>query len=435
MLFRSLLAAVSLVSYVHAHAEPSTPFANHPVEVARRQLEMNKRHVMARNCASEVAAFQKRRMAKRALRKRQLAAEKRATMECVDPTTAAAGTTDAVVTDTDTAVATDVTTTAEVTTTADDVTTTDAITSTSSAVAPHYSTIQNTCVTAPEVTEGPYYLRDEYVRADLREDQAGVTLVLDIGVLDMATCQPATDVFVEIWNCNAQGEYSAFGSASQGSGGGGNGTAPTDGGAPPSASDSGSATDIPASASGSGGFTPSGTGSMPAPSGGPGGGGGGGGSGSKINADNFLRGGLAANENGVAELTTIYPGFYTGRTVHTHVMIHQNINYHDNGTIISTSGALRHIGQIFYDETINGAVLATDAYLDSGNTRTYNVDDGILQQANEGGYSAFAQIEWIGETLDEGLLGYITIGIDTSALRNVTTNNYWDPDFGSEVSE
>ena len=150
----------------------------------------------------------------------------------------------------------------------------------------------------------PYYLRDDYVRQDLREDQNGTTLILDIGVLDMATCQPATDIFVEIWNANAQGEYSAFGSASQGTGGGGNGTAPSGSGGPPSATDSASATDIPVSASGSGSFTPSGTASMPFPSGGgapPTGGGGG--SGGKINADNFLRGGYVANENGVAELT------------------------------------------------------------------------------------------------------------------------------------
>jgi hypothetical protein len=44
---------------------------------------MNKCHVMARNCASQVAAFQKQRKAKRALRRRALAAEKRATIESV----------------------------------------------------------------------------------------------------------------------------------------------------------------------------------------------------------------------------------------------------------------------------------------------------------------------------------------------------------------
>jgi hypothetical protein len=49
-------------------------------------------------------------------------------------------------------------------------------------------------------------------------------------------------------------------------------------------------------------------------------------------------------------------------------------------------------------------VLAQTAYSDSGNTRTYNAEDGILAQANEGGYSAYADIEWLGDTLDEGLL-------------------------------
>ena len=56
----------------------------------------------------------------------------------------------------------------------------------------------------------PYYLQNEYIRQDLREDQNGTTLYLDIGVLDIGTCQPATEAFVEIWACNSQGEYSAF---------------------------------------------------------------------------------------------------------------------------------------------------------------------------------------------------------------------------------
>jgi hypothetical protein len=31
--------------------------------------------------------------------------------------------------------------------------------------------IQSTCVLHPEVTEGPYYIRNEFLRNDLREDQ------------------------------------------------------------------------------------------------------------------------------------------------------------------------------------------------------------------------------------------------------------------------
>lgn len=137
----------------------------------------------------------------------------------------------------------------------------------------------------------------------------------------------------------------------------------------------------------------------------------------------------------MVELVTIYPGFYTGRTVHIHTMVHQNISYHSNGTIISSSGGVRHIGQIFFDEALNTEVLAQPAYQGSGQQHTYNSQDGILAQANSGGYSAFADIERLGESLDDGLLGYITIGIDSSASYNISTTNYWDPNFGSEIAD
>ncbi|CAE6363101.1 unnamed protein product, partial [Rhizoctonia solani] len=76
---------------------------------------------------------------------------------------------------------------------------------------PTYTNIQNsTCVTAPEVTEGPYYINNELVRADIREDQGGIDLLLDIGVIDTTTCQPLEDAFVEIWSCNATGSYAGF---------------------------------------------------------------------------------------------------------------------------------------------------------------------------------------------------------------------------------
>ncbi|CCA73686.1 hypothetical protein PIIN_07639, partial [Serendipita indica DSM 11827] len=346
-------------------------------------------------------------------------------------------TSDATTTDETTDVATSISSSDEATSTIVDTETTDSTftdatsiysTTTSTAAAAHYSAIKNTCVMAPEVVEGPYYLRDDYVRQDIREDQAGTPLYLDIGVLDITTCTPVTDAFVEIWSANAQGEYSGFGNAGT-TGGGGNGTTPSGSGGPPGGSaptQSGNDTAIP-----------TGTFSGPAPSGsgGPSGGGGGGMSSGKANGDNFLRGGYTVDENGIVEiiasdsLRTIYPGFYSGRTVHIHTMVHQNLSYHSNGTIISSSGSLRHIGQFFFDEAFNTEVLAQEAYLNSGQSHTYNDEDGILQTANTDGYSAFVEIERLGDTLDEGLLGYITVGIDTSASYTISTSNYWDPDF------
>ncbi|EEB99716.1 hypothetical protein MPER_00544, partial [Moniliophthora perniciosa FA553] len=68
----------------------------------------------------------------------------------------------------------------------------------------------NTCVLTPEAVEGPYYINNEMVRGNLIEDQAGVPLTLDIGVVDINTCEPLSDVFVELWACNATGVYGGY---------------------------------------------------------------------------------------------------------------------------------------------------------------------------------------------------------------------------------
>lgn len=39
----------------------------------------------------------------------------------------------------------------------------------------------------------------EYVRKDVTEKQAGVPLWIDIDIVDVTTCKPITDVWVEIW--------------------------------------------------------------------------------------------------------------------------------------------------------------------------------------------------------------------------------------------
>lgn len=53
--------------------------------------------------------------------------------------------------------------------------------------APWFENIQNTtCVLTPTVTEGPYvWPQSQTLRQDMSEDQPGVPLWLDIGVLDM----------------------------------------------------------------------------------------------------------------------------------------------------------------------------------------------------------------------------------------------------------
>ena len=49
-----------------------------------------------------------------------------------------------------------------------------------------------------EVPEGPYYLPDELVRKDIREDQEDFALALTFRVLNSQTCKPVRHAAVEI---------------------------------------------------------------------------------------------------------------------------------------------------------------------------------------------------------------------------------------------
>lgn len=47
----------------------------------------------------------------------------------------------------------------------------------------------------------------EYVREDLRESQEGIPVYLDLQLVDVNTCDPVSDVYIDIWSCNATGVY------------------------------------------------------------------------------------------------------------------------------------------------------------------------------------------------------------------------------------
>ncbi|THH00662.1 hypothetical protein EW145_g7045 [Phellinidium pouzarii] len=230
-----------------------------------------------------------------------------------------------------------------------------------------------TCVTAPEIEEGPYYVNNELVRQDLTEDQKGVPLRLDIGVIDTATCEPVQDAFIEIWSCNATGVYGAFES--------------NIGGPPPGA---------PAMSS----------------------------------RNTWLRGGHATDATGTVELTTIYPGFYYGRTIHVHLMVHLGWEVAANGSIISHAGSIAHIGQLFFDEPWNDRVLSTQPYTDNTARRTLNTQDHDFARASIDGSSAVVQLDMLGDAVEDGLLGFITIGIDTTAEHSIHSTNYYNVSTG-----
>ena len=65
-----------------------------------------------------------------------------------------------------------------------------------------------TCVLAPEMTEGPYYLPHERIRRDITEGRPGTPLRLRLSVVDASSCKPLEGAAVDIWHADASGVYS-----------------------------------------------------------------------------------------------------------------------------------------------------------------------------------------------------------------------------------
>jgi len=103
----------------------------------------------------------------------------------------------------------------------------------------------------------------------------------------------------------------------------------------------------------------------------------------------FLRGYQGTDANGMARFTTIYPGWYRGRTVHIHFKIR---------TADANNQTYEFTSQLFFDDALSDQVFSQQPYASKGQRDMQNVTDGIYQnggdqltlaptQAN-GGYNA-----------------------------------------------
>jgi protocatechuate 3,4-dioxygenase beta subunit len=122
------------------------------------------------------------------------------------------------------------------------------------------------CVVRPELEEGPYFLEKQPNRSDIRGDPStaakseGVPLTLAFAVSHIAAgrCSPLSRAVVDVWQCDALGEYSGVSD-------------------PRFKSDT-------------------------------------------VNQA-FLRGSQHTDDAGAARFLTIYPGWYAGRAVHIHFKV------------------------------------------------------------------------------------------------------------------
>lgn len=248
------------------------------------------------------------------------------------------------------------------------------------------------CVLTTEQEEGPYYVNDEKLRANITEGKPGVPVKLRVALVDSRTCAPMPNAAVDIWHCDAAGVYSGFTANSPDGGGpgggpesgpGGRGRGP--GGPPP---DFG------------GDFGPPPDGRGPGGSGGPGGGRGRG----PQDATRFLRGVQLTDAKGLVEFTTVYPGWYSGRAIHIHLKAHMG----------SLTGRVAHTGQFFFPEDLTEQVAKLEPYAKRLSVhRTTQAEDHVFNEQH--GATQMLAIERLGKTNAQGFLATVTVAVDPTA--------------------
>jgi protocatechuate 3,4-dioxygenase beta subunit len=114
-------------------------------------------------------------------------------------------------------------------------------------------------------------------------------------------------------------------------------------------------------------------------------------SGTTVASTRFLRGVQRTDAKGIALFRTIYPGWYPGRTVHVHVMVH-------------VGGNVVHTGQLYFPDTLTDRVFRGRPYSRRPGRTTRNAADSIYRN---GGRRSTLRLRKVGS----GYVGSITMGI------------------------
>lgn len=178
------------------------------------------------------------------------------------------------------------------------------------------------CALWPEQTEGPYHREAPRERTDITEDRPGLPLRLGIRLLAAQAAAPLAGVLVEVWHADHAGRYSGF---------------------KPFQAQPGQVVTSE---------------SVPREIVRPG--------------ETFLRGAQWTDERGMCAFRTIYPGWYSSRTVHIHLRAHL--------------GARNATTQLYFPDEVTDDVFTVSPYAGRPPRDTTNDTDSIFTE--EGGQEA-----------------------------------------------
>ncbi|PKS08185.1 hypothetical protein jhhlp_005461 [Lomentospora prolificans] len=213
---------------------------------------------------------------------------------------------------------------------------------------------ETACIVMPEGEIGPFWVKGEHIRDDLIDDEAGVPVYLHAQFIDVNTCKPIPDLYWDVWNANSTGVYSGVQSSMNGN--------PSD----------------------------------------------------AANLENAaLRGIQKTDEDGIASFKTLFPGHYGGRCVHVHIVAHLNAELLPNNTL--TGGSVPHIGQFFFDQGLVDEVEKVAPYKDNTAIVTTNAQDHVVNyETADSNSDPFFHYTLLGDTVEEGILAWITVGVDAT---------------------
>jgi protocatechuate 3,4-dioxygenase beta subunit len=121
-----------------------------------------------------------------------------------------------------------------------------------------------------------------------------------------------------------------------------------------------------------------------------------------LTSENFLRGYSYTDASGNISFTTIYPGWYSGRTVH----IHLKIRIFDSSGKVTTEATT----QLFFDDSISNAVYAANSSYKSAARDTANSADSIYGSEDP------ALLVSLNGNTSSGYTGTISIGINVGTI-------------------
>lgn len=79
-----------------------------------------------------------------------------------------------------------------------------------------------------------------------------------------------------------------------------------------------------------------------------------------------------------------------------------------------------HVGQIYFDQRLISKVEKTSPYTTNTQELTLNADDGILGEEAET-LDTFVEYVLLGDDISDGVLAWITIGIDPTSEQEISS--------------